>query len=81
MDLNEYKSLNQHVESLLPKLQQQAMQQPISGDTQSPMQLFLPVIARAAKKGMGKNLFVYRQRQNWTISIQNIVISAACEQK
>ncbi len=38
MDLNEYKSLNQHVELLLPKLQQQAMQQPIPGDTQSPMQ-------------------------------------------
>lgn len=38
MDLNAYKSLNQHVESLLPKLQQQAMQQPIPGDTQSPMQ-------------------------------------------
>ena len=38
MDLDAHKSLNQHVESLLPKLQQQAMQQPIPGDTQSPMQ-------------------------------------------
>ena len=54
MDLNGYKSLNQHVESLLPKLQQQAMQQPVSGDTQSPMQFFLPMLAGAGKKAMGK---------------------------
>ncbi len=49
MDLNGYKSLNQHVESLLPKLQQQAMQQPIPGDTQSPMQF-----KGGGKKGGGK---------------------------
>jgi hypothetical protein len=54
MDLNAYKSLNQHVETLLPKLKQQAMQQSISGDTQSPVQCFLPLLAGFGKKAMGK---------------------------
>lgn len=48
MDLNTYKTLNQHVEFLLPQLQQQSllpqlqgqvMQQSTSGDTQNTMQL------------------------------------------
>jgi hypothetical protein len=51
MDLDAYKSLNQHVESLLPKLQQQVMQQPIPGSMQNAMQLDK---GGGGKKGGGK---------------------------
>lgn len=37
-DLNTYKMLNQHVESLLPQLQRQVMQQSVQGDMQNAMQ-------------------------------------------
>jgi hypothetical protein len=38
MNLNTYKMLNQHVESLLPQLQRQVMQQSVQGDMQNAMQ-------------------------------------------